>query len=103
VPSFLAMALVPSISIDWTHCVPRAAALPAWYGFFTLNMDRMLGTCVRGHPLFPPAVHSLGLAQLQRLGDCVQWRDRRQFQGRWPSIKPVVFPDCTRCWSDGAL
>ena len=81
-PSFLAMALVPSISIDRTHCVQRAAALLAWCGFFTLDRNRVLGTDIRGHSLSQPAVHGLGLAQLQRLGECVEWRDRRQFQGR---------------------
>ena len=82
-PSFLAMALVPSISIDRTHCVQRAATLPAWCGFFTLDRNRVLGTDIRGHSLSQPAVHGLGLAQpATPLGECVEWRNRRQFQGR---------------------
>eukprot|EP00966_Prymnesium_polylepis_P215745 4995590-Prymnesium_polylepis.2 len=76
------------------HCVPRAVALPAWYGFLTLNMDRVLGTCVRGHPLsFPPAVHCLGLASLQRLGECVGRCDRHMLRTAMPisAVHQVVF------------
>ena len=58
---------------------------PAWHGFLTLNMYWVLGTCVRGHLLsFSPAVHSLGLASLQRLGDCVEWCDRHMLRTVMP-------------------